>query len=38
MHYEPDNWDKVFEFIKYSKVKGIFRELAMARAKAGHGG
>jgi hypothetical protein len=38
MHYEPDCWEKVFEFAKYSKVRNIFTQLARAQAKAAQGG
>jgi hypothetical protein len=33
MHYEPDSWEKVFEFSKYTKVKNMFMQLARARVK-----
>jgi hypothetical protein len=38
MHYEPDSWEKVFDFVSYMKVRNVFTELARARAKAGQGG
>jgi hypothetical protein len=34
MHYEPDSWEKVFEFSRYSKVRNIFTKLAQVKAKA----
>jgi hypothetical protein len=34
MHYEPDRWEKVFEFASYMKVRGILLDIARARAKA----
>jgi hypothetical protein len=34
-HMKPDNFLELFEFLRYTKVKNIFREMAMAAAKAG---
>jgi hypothetical protein len=34
-HMKPDNFFELFEFFRYTKVKNIFREMAMAAAKAG---
>jgi hypothetical protein len=36
-HMKPDNFLELFEFLRYAKVKNIFREMAMAAAKAGMG-
>jgi hypothetical protein len=38
MHYEPDSWEKVFDFIPYMKVRSIFMDLARMRAKAADNG
>jgi hypothetical protein len=38
MHYEPDSWEKVFEFSKYTKVKNMFMRLARARVKEAQDG
>jgi hypothetical protein len=38
MHYEPDSWEKVFEFSKYAKVKNIFMQIASAQAKGAQDG
>jgi len=35
MHGEPRNWYEFFDFLKYMKVKGTLKEIAMAAAKAG---
>jgi hypothetical protein len=36
-HMKPDNFLELFEFLRYTKVKNIFREMAMAAAKSGAG-
>jgi hypothetical protein len=35
MHIKPKNWSEFFEFLKYSKVKSVLKEMAIATAKAG---
>jgi hypothetical protein len=35
MKMKPKNWLEFFEFIRYSKVKGMLKEMALAAAKAG---
>jgi hypothetical protein len=34
-HMKPDSFLELFEFLRHVKVKNIFREMAMAAAKAG---
>jgi len=38
MGIKPKDYDELFEFIKYSKVKNILKEMALATAKAGMNG
>jgi len=40
MHRNPKNYDEVFEFTRYSKVKNMLKEMAFAAAtaKSGAGG
>jgi hypothetical protein len=35
---KPDNWIEVFEFLRFMKVKGIFRDMALEEAKEGRNG
>jgi len=35
MHGKPVCYEELFEFVNYSKAKGVLREMAMAAAKAG---
>jgi hypothetical protein len=35
MHFKPGNWMELFEFVGYMKVKNMFKEIALAKAKAG---
>jgi hypothetical protein len=35
MGQKPKNFDELFEFLKYTKVKNIIKEMAMAQAKMG---
>jgi len=35
LHRKPDNWHEIFEFLKYAKVKGILKEMALNAAKTG---
>jgi len=34
MGMKPKNWLEFFDFLKYSKVKGLLKERAMAKARA----
>jgi hypothetical protein len=31
--HKPDNWMEVFDFLRFMKVKGIFRDIALQKAK-----
>jgi hypothetical protein len=35
MHLKPDSFLELFEFLKYTKVKNTWKEMAFAKAKAG---
>jgi len=35
MHIKPKCYLELFEFLKYSKVKSVLKEMALATAKAG---
>ena len=34
VHMKPKNWKEIFEFAKFSKTKGILKEMATASARA----
>jgi hypothetical protein len=35
---KPKDWKELFEFLKFVKVKNIYKEMAYNAAKRGHGG